>query len=172
MHRTLPAMALVLALSVTGCGGDDDAAAAQAISDSIVKSSSKSSSQFLSMKRKDADCIGDGLVDKIGTAKLQKYGLLTEDMKPKEDISNVKMSAGDAEAATGVLFGCTDVEAMMESAIGKSRTVSKQAKTCVNKTLTESSLRPMFTLIFQGKQDEAAKALTEPIMNCAMSGGG
>lgn len=172
MHRALPAAVLTaLVLALSGCGGNDDATASKAISDSLMKSSGDSSTKLLTMKRKDADCIGDGLVDKVGTENLKKYGLLTKDNKSKTGINDVKMSATDAKATTKVLFGCTDVEAMMESAITKSGSISAKVKTCVTKTLTEDTLRPVFDEMFQGKQDEASKALTGPIAKCAMTGG-
>jgi hypothetical protein len=170
MHRALPAAVLTaLVLALSGCGGgDDDAKASKAISDSLMKNSS--SSKLLTMKRKDADCIGKGLVDKVGTEKLQKYGLLTKDNTSKSGINDVKMSATDAKSTTKVLFGCTDVEAMMESAITKSGSINAKVKACVTKALTEDNLRPMFDEIFQGKQDEATKALTGPITKCAAAG--
>jgi hypothetical protein len=162
MKKTLTAAVLTaLAFTLSACGGNDDAEASKAISDSIMKSQNSqdsSASQFLSMKRKDADCIGDGLVDKIGTEKLQKYGLLTKDNKTDKGVGDVKMSASDSESATGVLFDCTDVEGMMQTAITKSG--------------TEKNLRPMFTKIFQGKQEEAQKDLTTPMMKCATGSAG
>lgn len=173
MHRALPAAVLTaFVLALSGCGGGDDATAAKAISDSLMKDNSSSATQLLTMKRKDADCIGDGLVDKVGTDKLKKYGLLTEDNKSKTGINDVKMSATDAKATTTVLFDCTDVEAMMESAVTKTGSLPAKVKTCVTKALTEDTLRPLFDEIFQGNQDEATKALTGPITKCAVAGVG
>ena len=174
MKKILTAAVLtVLAFTLSACG-NDDAEASKAISDSIMKSqkSQQGSSQFFAMKRKDADCIGEGLVDKIGTDQLQKYGLLTEENKTKKGVGDVKMSKSDSESATGVLFDCTDVEGMMKSAIAKSGSVPAQMKDCVNQTLTEKNLRPMFSKIFQGKQEEAQKDLTAPMMKCATGSGG
>jgi hypothetical protein len=169
MHRTFPAVLFgVAVLSLGACGGsNDDAKASKAISDSLMKSSSSSTSKLLTMKRSDADCIGQGLVDKIGTDKLEKYALLTNDLKAKDSISDTTMPARDATVATRVLFACTDVEAMMRSAIDRSSSVPKKMKACVDKALTESTLRPVFDEIFQGRQDEATKALTEPLTKCA-----
>ena len=91
MKKTLVAAgAVVLALGLSSCGGgsnDDDAAASKALSDSIMKSQKSgndAASSLLTLKQKEADCIGDGLVDKIGTDQLQKYKLLTKDNKAKQ----------------------------------------------------------------------------------------
>jgi hypothetical protein len=171
MTKTLAAGLLaVMALLLTGCGGNnDDAQAANAISDSIMKEqkSSGQSSQFFSMDKKDADCIGKGLVDKIGTDQLQKYGVLTKDNKTKSDVTNVKMSEGDAKSATDVLFKCTDVQGMMQKALDQSGNVPAAMKDCVHKVLNDDNLRAMFEKIFAGQQDEAQKALVQPMMKCA-----
>ena len=67
-NRTATALAVLavpLALSLGACGNGDDTKASKAISDSIMKQQAGSTSSILSMKRKDATCIGDGFVDKI-----------------------------------------------------------------------------------------------------------
>jgi hypothetical protein len=40
---------------------------------------------------------------------------------------------------------------------------------CLNKALNDSTLRTVFTAVFQGDQDGATKALTTPMTSC-MSG--
>lgn len=169
-RATSAAVLAVLALGVGGCGGSgDDTKAAKAISDSLMSSSTQKGNQFLDLKRKDADCIGDGFVGKIGTDKLKKYGLVTKDLKSDKQVTGVKMSAADAKSATGVLFDCTDVPSMMKTAIGKSAGTSKAVQTCLNKALNDATLRRVFTAVFQGDQAGATKALTTPMTSC-MSG--
>jgi hypothetical protein len=192
MTRTLTAAVFaVLLMMLTACGGGsdsegssdsssssaatadgsskDDATAATSISDSLMdaQKTGDSGTQLLSMDRKDADCIGTGLVDKVGTDSLQKYGMLTEDMKAGTNLSSLKMSQADATSTTDVVFTCTDVEAMMRSAMGKSGNIPKQLQGCVNKVLTEENLRPMFAKIFSGQQAAAQKELTAPLLACA-----
>jgi hypothetical protein len=195
MTRTLTAAVLVVLLfSLGACGGSNgsgsgsgsgdstgsatsssaggsshDSAAVKAISDSLMNAqkSGASTSDLLSLDRKDADCIATGLVDKVGTAKLQRYGMLTKDMKVSTSLAGVKMSAGDADATTDVVFSCTDVEAMMQSAMARSGALPKQVRACVSKVMTEARLRPMFSKIFQGKQAAAQQQLTAPLMECA-----
>lgn len=167
------ATATLLALTLGSCGSNDDAEASQAISASIMKSQSSSgdsASQLLSLKKKEADCIGSGLVDKIGTDQLKQYKLLTKDNKAGQNVTQVKMSKGDAESATDVLFGCTDVPAMMKKAMNSSGQVPAQMRGCVDKTLNEQALRGMFTNVFQGNEEQARKDLITPMMKCAQSG--
>lgn len=194
MTKTLTAAVFAVLLLLTACGGgsdsdssgsssastsssaaasatasDDDAKAAKSISDSMVQAtkSGSSASQLLSLNRKDADCIGTGMVDEVGTAQLQKYGMLTEDMEAGTAMAGLKMSKADADATTEVVFGCTDVEAMISKAINKSGTIPKKVQRCVDTTLTEERLRPMFTKIFQGQQAAAQEELTTPLLACA-----
>jgi hypothetical protein len=80
------------------------------------------------------------------------------------------MSKGDAESATDVLFGCTDVPAMMKKAMNSSGQVPAQMRACVDKTLSEQALRGMFTNVFQGNEEQARKDLITPMMRCAQPG--
>ena len=175
MKKTLAAVAVaVLALTLTSCGSNDDAEASKALSDSIMKSqkSGDSAAQLLTLKQKEADCIGDGLVDKIGTDQLQEYKMLTKDLKPSKDVTEVKMSKGDATSATDVLFKCTDVPAMMQKAMKQSGQVPAEMQDCVNKALSEETLRGMFTHVFTGNEEQAQKDLIQPMMKCANPSGG
>jgi hypothetical protein len=167
-------VAALLACTLTACGGDDDATASKNISASIISSqkSSTGAAQLLSLKKKDADCIGDGLVDKVGTDKLQTYGVLTKDLKAKQSVTEVAMSGADAKAATDVLFGCSDIEAKMRAAVSKAGSIPQAMRGCVDKALASDNLRPMFTKVFEGKQDEAQKALTAPLAKCAAGSAG
>ena len=138
-------------LSLTACGGSgsssstdaasstrsaQDVKASKSISASIMKGqkAATGSSQLFTMSQKDADCIGNGLVDKIGVEQLQTYKLLDKNLKTRNSVTNAKMSAKDAESASSVLFGCTDVQGMMKKAISKSGNLPPAMKPCVDKT--------------------------------------
>jgi predicted ATP-grasp superfamily ATP-dependent carboligase len=168
MTKTLVASVLAaLTLTLAGCGNSDDDEAAKAISDSIMKEQGKAGGDVFVMKREEADCIGEGFVDNIGTEQLQDYGFLTEDLETADKMSEVKMSTEDAEAASGTLFDCADVQAMMSKAMGD---VPAEAKECLDKVMTEDALRDMFTLMFSGKQEAASQKMVKPMMECAASG--
>ena len=187
MKKTLTASVLgAVLLSASACGGSggtdatsstrstQDVQASKSISASIMKSqkAATGSTQFFAMSQKDADCIGNGLVDKIGVKQLQTYKLLDKNLKTRNSVTNAKMSAKDAESASGVLFGCTDVQGMMKQAISKSGNLPPAMKPCVDKTLTEAHLKSMFTQIFQGRQQAAQKELITPLMKCATTAAG
>jgi hypothetical protein len=179
MTKTLSAAVLtVLALFLSSCGGGasdsgDDARASQAISDIAMRQDPQGPARFVKLQRKEADCIGKGLVDKVGTEQLQKYGLLNEDLKPtRKGLTAVKMSPADAKAATGVVFGCTDVTTKAKAAIGKSGIVPKRLGSCVDRTLTERTLRTLFTKLFEGRQQDATRALMAPLTRCALGKSG
>ena len=168
MKKPLAAAVLVaLAMTTTGCGNGDDATAAKSISDSIMKDQQSGTSTVMQVKRKDADCIGNGLVDKIGTQKLQKYGLLTKDLKMNKDVTSVHMSTADAGAAADTFFACTDVMGMMRKAMSGGQPIDPKIKACLNDALTKDAVHSMFVSMFSGKQQEATKGLTKAMMKCA-----
>src|SRR5687768_1060482 len=103
--RTLGATA-VLVLTLGACGGGDDDEASKAIADSIMDSNSDT----FEVTQDQADCVGDGLVDEIGTDQIVEYGILTEDNKAADGIEQVEMSDDDAESAADVMQECADIK--------------------------------------------------------------
>lgn len=183
MRRTVSAgFITMMIVALTACGGggggtgtsggsSDDATAAQAISEAIMKSQDGSGSAMLSVPQKDADCIGTGLVDKIGTTQLQDYGLLTKDLKTQDQLDSVKMSADDATSAADVLTGCTDMQAMMMDGMSQQLgTLPQKAQDCITKALSNEALNEVFVQVFQGNDTEAQKVLTKPMQECALQG--
>ena len=131
-----------------------------------MKEQEGASAEVFAMKRDEADCIGEGFVGEIGVDQLQEYGFLTEDLKA-EPMTSVTMDTADAEAATGVLFDCADVPALMSQAMASGQQVDAKTQKCLDEVLTEDKLRTMFTLMFSGKQDEASQEVIAPMMECA-----
>ena len=158
-----------LLLTVTACGGGsgDDDAAAKAIADSIMEAQGDAgggTADLFQMKQEEADCIGEGFVDEIGTDKLKDYGLLNEDLEASGQLTDKPMSTEDAEAAADTLLGCADVQQMMSAAMGE---VDAKTKECLEEVLTDDALKSLFVKLFSGKEDEAGQELVQPMMECA-----
>jgi hypothetical protein len=169
---TTAAVLAACTLLLGACGGQDDEKASTAIADSISEAQTSGGPAQLDLTGKEADCIGDGWVDEIGTDSLQKYGVLTEDLRAEKLLTEVDtLSPADATSATSVLFDCADVPAIMKRLVAGSRQVPKRMQTCVDSALTEKNLRPYLEKSFQGKVEEARKLLTAPVTKCALGKG-
>jgi hypothetical protein len=171
MTKTAAAAAVTaLMLTLTACGGnDDDEQAAAAISDSIMEGQNNngdSGNGMFEMKRAEADCIGNGFVEEIGTEKLQEYGFITEDLEAEGELGDVQMAEPDASAAADSLFECTDVSTMMKEALASSGQMDAKTQACLEDALTEERLKNLFTLLFSGKEEQANQSIMEPMTEC------
>lgn len=164
------ALAMLLAGCGGGAGGSDDDKAARAISDSIMDQQDSGGAEMMQVDRKDADCVANGLVDEVGTADLQKYGMLTDDLEVGDSLGEVTMSKEDAEGAVDTLFDCVDVTEMMDKALAQGKSLDEKTRECLHKTLTEDAMRTMFVSIFEGHEDQATQALMQPMLQCAAAG--
>ncbi|HYO40626.1 MAG TPA: hypothetical protein VER39_13325 [Nocardioidaceae bacterium] len=160
-------------LLLGACGGPDEDKAATAIAGSISQAQKSGGPTQLAVTAEEADCIGKGWVDRIGTDKLQKYGVLTEDLRAEKLLTEVDtLSRPDAKSATTVLFDCADVPAIMKKVVARSGRVPKKMQTCINSALTEKNLRPYLEKNFEGKAEEAQKRLAAPMTKCALGNKG
>jgi hypothetical protein len=161
--RTLGAVG-VLALALTACGGGDDEKA----SESISKAIRDSDSQNMTLTQQQADCIGEGFVEEIGTDQLVEYKVLKEDLSVNEGVDNAKMSEGDAEAAADVVLECADVR---EVFTGMMEGMPEEAQTCLEEQLTDERLRAFLAATFSGNQDdEAVQELSAAMQECVTAG--
>lgn len=171
--KSLAAAALTTALlTLTACGGGaDDQAAADAIAQAMMADQGEGTAgDVIGFERAEADCVGEGLVEKIGTEQLQDYGFLDEDLTGVGTLTDLEMSPADAEVATDTLFGCADVVTKMGDGLADAQagagSVDAKTLTCLQDALTEDRLRDMFTLMFSGEEEKANQAITAPMMEC------
>jgi hypothetical protein len=177
MKKTLAAVVIAgLAMTTTACNGDNgdassdpasagDAKAASSISSSIMEQ--QKSGSAMPLKQGEADCIGKGLVDTIGTDQLQKYKVVTADYKLNKQVTSVTMSHGDAVKATDTFFGCADVLGMVKAAMSESGQMPPQVKTCIDKSLKKDDVHDMFVGMFEGKAAQATAGLQQSLTKCA-----
>lgn len=161
-NRALVAIALALPLLLTACGSDDDAQAAQAISASLMEEDQNS----FTVDQQQADCVGEGLVDTIGVAQLQDYGMLTDDIQVDDSVDKVTMSPQDADGAAEVFVGCVDVAGSFAKEITADQELTVEQQECVNGVMDEQAVTKLLSQMFQGKDDEAMQDLLGPLMAC------
>ena len=155
--RTLGVVA-VLALTMTSCGQDEEAAS-QAISASIMDSNDEA----FEVSQEQADCIGDGMVEKIGVEKLTDYGIITEDLEAEDGIENVEMSEGDASSAADVMSGCADIRELFTSAMGD---LPEAAQQCVDENLSDDVLHDFLVAVFMNDQEAGNQQLMGALQEC------
>lgn len=153
---------LALSLSLTACGGDDDARAAEAISASML---AESDDEF-AVDEQQADCVGEGMVDRIGVDQLQEYGMLTEDLEVEDSVGEVTMSEEDADSAAEVFVGCVDTQELFAQELGADEELTAEQQECVGEVMDEDAMTELFSMIFQGREDEAMNDLLGPLMAC------
>lgn len=164
MKKRALAASAVLMLTLAGCGGGgDDQKAKDAITDELMSSGT---SDF-TFEKKDAECVADGMVDKIGVDQLVDYGILTKDMKTEKSPDEVKMSDKDANSAADVFVECMDVGQVIKDAMGAELT--PEMADCLDDALTDEVLHGFMVAAMKGDDSsEAMSGLTEPLMACMM----
>ena len=158
---TATSIAVACLLALSACGGASDSDASDAISEALM---SENDDTF-ALEQEQADCVGDGFVDKIGVEKLKEYGLLTEDLEPTDKSLDVKLEQEDAESAAEVLVGCTDAEKLFQDAMDVGEELPAEVQTCLDEALTEDVLEEFFTATFLQDQNAMSEAMT-PVLAC------
>lgn len=182
--RTIGA-AGVLALALAACGGSDDepaspadatagevesaaseadTAAAKAIADSIMDSNDET----FEVTQKQADCVGDGMVEDIGSDQLVEYGIITEDYQASNGIESVKMSEDDAQAAADTMQECADIKEIFTGAMGE---LPEEAQTCIDDKLTDEVLNEFLVSVFKDDQAAGQQGLMTALTECMTAGG-
>lgn len=161
--RTIGATA-ALVLLLGACGGSDDEAASKAISDSIMDSNNST----FEVTQEQADCVGDGMVDGIGTEKLVDYGVITEDIEASDGLDSVKMTEDDAGSAADVMQDCADIKEIFTSAMGE---LPEEAQTCIEEKLTDDVLHDFLVAVFMDDQDAGTQSMLGALTECTAATG-
>ncbi len=149
---------------LTGCGGgNDDETAAKNIKASILKEDVAGAS----LSDKQAGCLSDNIVDKIGVDQLQSYGLLDKDLKVDDKLTDVKMKKDDADAMAASFTTCVDAEGMIEKQFSQAASgMSKKQQQCIKDVLTEGKVEEILSLTFQGKSADIQTSLRDDLVKC------
>ena len=153
--RVVGRAGLALLFALAACGGGDDGKAADAISESLTAEND----ELFQVTEEQADCVGEGFVDEIGTDKLTEYGILTEDLEASDETLGTKMEQADAEAAAGVIVECTDAEKLFSDAMSQGQEIPAEAQACIDEALTDDVLEDFFTATFAQDGELATEAM-------------
>lgn len=157
MNTRIAVAALVaLAFPLTACSNADDEAAAKAVSQDLQKGGEGD----LELSQKDADCIGEGMVDEVGRDQLIEYKIITKDNKP-DDGKAADMSKDDAESTADVFQDCTDVKKIF---LDEMSSAPEESKSCMDDKLTDDVIHDFLVAGFQG--DDANKVLEDAVGEC------
>ena len=152
LRTILGTSGLVLLLALGACGSGDDGKAADAISESLTAEND----ELFKVTDEQADCVGEGFVDDIGTDKLTEYGILTEDLEASDEALNTKMEQADAEAAAAVLVDCTDAQKLFSTRCSRAEDMPAEAQACIEEALTDDVVTDFFSATFA--QDTSSPA--------------
>ncbi len=157
-----------LSLLLTGCGSDDGKQAKENIKASILDEQEIAGTE---VTEDDATCLSDGIVDEIGTEKLQEYKLLNEDLEVEEEVGDVTMDKTDADAMAGVFVDCVDAEKMLEDQFSSmTSSLSKEQQECMKDVLDEEKVKEIMSATFQGDTAGMQSSLQEDFMTCIQPG--
>ena len=171
--RAVPAatgLALVLGLGACGSGGGgDDSANADdtKAADSISKSLTAENDEVFKVTDEQADCVGEGFVEDIGTDQLTEYGILTEDLEATDEALDIKMEQADAETSAGAMVECTGTKLFVNAILEQAGDVPPETAACVKGVVDEQLLREVFTKAFQGADDdEVGRPMVAAVEGC------
>ena len=160
--RTIGAV-VVLALSFAACGNDE-----QAASEAISRSMMKSNNEGFKVTQAEADCVGEGFVDEIGVDKLTEYGIITEDLESTGGIDDVEMSEADAESAADVMADCADIKEIFTGAMDQ---LPEEAKACVDEKLNDEVIHEFLVALFMNDAEAGQQGLMTALQECMSAGG-
>ena len=170
----LLALAMVLSVTLAGCGSDDDARAVAALKSQIVANNAMQSETAVSDRQ--ASCIAKGAVARITVDRLQDYRILDDDLEVEKSIDQVSLSSKDADALAGVYLDCSDAEQIVEDRLVERLAPEKAAaragvETCVRDAVTTSSVRDILAQSFQKADATAYASLAKKLGTCSKGGG-
>lgn len=172
MRKTAAVLCAAM-LALTACGNGEDDEAKENIKASVLDQESQVAGGT-ELTEEQAECFADGLVDEIGTEKLQEYGLLNEDNEIAENANPTDMEEGDAEAMADTIVDCVDMKQMIEDQVNTSAQTDlteKQAE-CLSDAIDEDAIKAGLAASFQGETTNPMEEMQGEMMACVMGGTG
>ena len=177
MRRALTGTALAVLLACAGCSGNteeqsgvhlttDERVAARALAGQLLDSGTLSGRRAVA--RRQATCIADGAVDRVGLDRLQHYRVVTGQLEAGQRLEDVRMDRPDAAALADVFLGCVDAERLFEEQLlGSVPGLDPRDKRCVRRAVDAEAARSVLRLTFQGRDDRRFDDVRARLAGCA-----
>lgn len=175
MARLLGRVALVVALaSLAACGsssGDPGKTAATASLKSELLQQSASAASPFTFTDAQAECAASKVVGSVGTARLQRYGLLNaQNQATTKTLDGTTLTSADATVVVSAIVDClgpANVTKTLADAVGRSLPGSRTAaqRACLDRKLAIATLEPMLIDTLTGHQ-AAAQAFYASLASC------
>lgn len=167
MTKTL-ALLFAALLTLTACGGGEDEAKDN-IRSSLLENDELAGT---AVTDDEATCLADGMVDEIGTEKLQEIGLLDEDNNVVEEAQPDDLDEADADKLAGTIVACVDVQELMNEQMGPMmEQMDETQQECITDAFDDDTIIALISSSFQGEEPDTA-ALQEAVMECVGGMGG
>jgi hypothetical protein len=156
------AVATLLPLALTACGGQEDEAKSS-MSDSFRQQQVGG----LDVDQEQADCMAGDIVDGVGVEQLKEYDILDEDGKVNDDLEDAQLNEEDADTVSAALVDCIGAETIVEEQVVQEEMTDPQ-KDCVRQAMGEDRLKGLISAGFQGADasDESVQELQEEMTSC------
>lgn len=167
-HAVPAALLLVSSGLLAGCGSDDDETASKNIKASILKEEVAGAE----LSDDQAGCLSDEIVAEIGVDQLKEYGLLNDDLKVDEQLTDAKLEAEDADAMATAFVDCVDAEKLIEEQFSAAASgMTPEQQECIKEALDEDAVKTILSATFQGNQDEIPAEIRDSFTACVTPAG-
>jgi hypothetical protein len=186
--RRLLIAALAGLLLLAGCGdGDDDTAPPIEDSDDgddgdgggsddpLVQAMTtwlSTSEDVPPFDEDEAECVAQGVVDGVGSDRLEELGVTEEAMASEEGVELTDVEFTDDEVAVVIdsMEGCADLKALLAESIADDGTISAEDAECLVDELPEDFIRQGFEAEFAGdditESQDLQNTMFDAIANC------
>ena len=164
----------VLALVAAACSssdsgsGDSLSGADQELADAITKAMVEDGDSDSLFGQEEAACFATGLVEEMGTARLNELGLDVASIESGTDPSDVDLAETDIDAMVTVTTKCVDFRSMVMEEFVTSG-ISEVGISCIRDGLTDDMMSSMARGAFDSAAAESAEAsdqMFDVVMGC------
>ena len=181
MRNSFTGTALAVLLACAGCSGDDgqrtgsrltadERVAAEALAGQLLDSGSLSGRRAVA--RRQATCLAEGAVARVGLDRLQHYRVVTAQLESGRRLEDVRMERPDAAALADVFLRCVDAERLFEEQLlGSVPRLDPHGRRCIRRAVDAEAARTVLRLTFQGRAERRSDEIRDRVAGCASGSG-